>query len=213
MAFDFKKEYREFYLPKNKPELLTIPPMNFLAVRGMGDPNQEGGAYKEAIGLLYGIAFTIKMSMLGTKSLDGFFDFVVPPLEGLWWLAGTAGIDFAHKETFQWISLIRLPDFVGQEAFRWAVEEATEKKKLDFSKVEYLHYEEGLCVQCMHRGPYDQEPATIEAMDTYARERGYETDFFQGRYHHEIYLSDVRRCKPENLKTVIRHPVRAVGAG
>ena len=213
MAFDFKKEYREFYLPKNKPELLTIPPMNFLAVRGMGDPNQEGGAYKEAIGLLYGIAFTIKMSKLGTKSLDGYFDFVVPPLEGLWWHAGTAGIDFAHKETFQWISLIRLPDFVGQEAFRWAVEEATEKKKLDFSKVEYLHYEEGLCVQCMHRGPYDQEPATIEAMDTYARERGYETDFFQGRYHHEIYLSDVRRCKPENLKTVIRHPVRAVGAG
>ena len=213
MAFDFQKEYREFYLPKNKPELLTIPPMNFLAVRGMGDPNQEGGAYKEAIGLLYGIAFTIKMSKLGTKSLDGYFDFVVPPLEGLWWQAGTAGIDFAHKETFQWISLIRLPDFVGQEAFRWAVEEATEKKKLDFSKVEYLHYEEGLCVQCMHRGPYDQEPATIEAMDTYARERGYETDFFQGRYHHEIYLSDVRRCKPENLKTVIRHPVRAVGAG
>lgn len=213
MAFDFKKEYREFYLPKNKPELLTIPPMNFLAVLGMGDPNQEGGAYKEAIGLLYGIAFTIKMSKLGTKSLDGYFDFVVPPLEGLWWQAGTAGIDFAHKETFQWISLIRLPDFVGQEAFRWAVEEATEKKKLDFSKVEYLHYEEGLCVQCMHRGPYDQEPATIEAMDTYARERGYETDFFQGRYHHEIYLSDVRRCKPENLKTVIRHPVRAVGAG
>lgn len=213
MAFDFKKEYREFYLPKNKPELLTIPPMNFLAVRGMGDPNQEGGAYKEAIGLLYGIAFTIKMSKLGTKSLDGYFDFVVPPLEGLWWQAGTAGIDFAHKETFQWISLIRLPDFVGQEAFRWAVEEATEKKKLDFSKVEYLRYEEGLCIQCMHRGPYDQEPATIEAMDTYARERGYETDFFQGRYHHEIYLSDVRRCKPENLKTVIRHPVRAVGAG
>ena len=213
MAFDFKKEYREFYLPKNKPELLTIPPMNFLAVRGMGDPNQEGGAYKEAIGLLYGIAFTIKMSKLGTKSLDGYFDFVVPPLEGLWWQAGTAGIDFAHKETFQWISLIRLPDFVGQEAVRWAVEEATEKKKLDFSKVEYLRYEEGLCIQCMHRGPYDQEPATIEAMDTYARERGYETDFFQGRYHHEIYLSDVRRCKPENLKTVIRHPVRAVGAG
>ena len=207
MAFDFKKEYREFYLPKNKPELLTIPPMNFLAVRGMGDPNQEGGAYKEAIGLLYGVAFTIKMSKLGTKSLEGYFDFVVPPLEGLWWQAGTAGIDFAHKETFQWISLIRLPDFVGQEAFRWAVEEATEKKKLDFSKVEYLHYEEGLCVQCMHRGPYDQEPATIEAMDTYARERGYETDFFQGRYHHEIYLSDVRRCKPENLKTAIRHPI------
>lgn len=213
MAFDFKKEYREFYLPKNKPELLTIPPMNFLAVRGMGDPNQEGGAYKEAIGLLYGIAFTIKMSKLGTKSLEGYFDFVVPPLEGLWWQTGTAGIDFAHKETFQWISLIRLPDFVGQEAFRWAVTEATEKKKLDFSKVEYLHYEEGLCVQCMHRGPYDQEPATIEAMDAYARERGYETDFFQGRYHHEIYLSDVRRCKPENLKTAIRHPVRAVGAG
>ncbi len=212
MAFDFKKEYREFYLPKNKPELLTVPPMNFLAVRGMGDPNQEGGAYKEAIGLLYGIAFTIKMSKLGAKSLEGYFDFVVPPLEGLWWQEGVPSVDFGHKETFQWISLIRLPDFVGQEAFRWAVAEATRKKNLDFSKVEYLHYEEGLCVQCMHLGPYDQEPATIAAMDAYARERGYETDFSQGRYHHEIYLSDARRCKPENLKTVIRHPIRAIEA-
>lgn len=208
MAFDYKKEYREFYLPKNRPEIIDIPAMNFIAVRGKGDPNEENGAYKEAIGLLYGIAFTIKMSAKGSHKIDGYFDYVVPPLEGFWWQAGMCGVDYAHKEDFCWISLIRLPDFVTKEEFAWAVAEATAKKKTDFSKVEFLTYTEGLCVQCMHLGAYDDEPATVKQMEAYAQEQGYEIDITDTRYHHEIYLSDARRCKPEKLKTVIRHPVR-----
>lgn len=208
MAFDFKKEYKEFYLPKAKPEIVTVPKMDFLAVRGSGDPNEVGGAYKESIGLLYGIAFTIKMSKKSGHHMEGYFDYVVPPLEGFWWQEGIAGIDYAHKETFQWISLIRLPDFVTKEEFDWAIEEAEKKKKTDFSKVEFLAYEEGLCVQCMHIGPYDDEPATIEAMHRFMEEHGYELDITQTRYHHEIYLSDARRTAPERLKTVVRHPIR-----
>lgn len=208
MAFDYKKEYREFYLPPRKPQILEIPAMNFLAVRGRGNPNEEGGDYKASIGLLYGVAYTIKMSKLGTHKLDGYFDYVVPPLEGLWRQEGIQGVDYSRKEEFQWISLIRLPEFVTEEEFHWAVREAAEKKGADFSKVEYLTYEEGLCVQCMHVGPYDSEPATVAAMEQYAAEQGYEPDFSGIRRHHEIYLSDVRRCKPENLKTVIRHPIR-----
>ena len=208
MAFDYKKEYKEFYLPPKKPQILTIPPMNFIAVRGKGDPNEENGAYKESIGLLYGIAYTIKMSKMGKHKIEGYFDYVVPPLEGFWWQDGIYGVDYTHKETFQWISLIRLPEFVTKETFQWAIGEATEKKQIDFSKVEFLTYEEGLCVQCMHLGPYDNEPETVQMMDRFAREQGYALDFNSGRHHHEIYLSDVRRCKPENLKTVIRHPIR-----
>lgn len=208
MAFDYKKEYKEFYLPKSRPGIVTIPPMNFAAVRGQGNPNEEGGAYKQSIGLLYGIAFTIKMSKLGSHQMEGYFDYVVPPLEGLWWQDGIKGIDYTHKENFQWISMIRLPEFVTREEFKWAAANAAEKKKTDFSKVEFLAYDEGLCVQCMHIGPYDNEPATIESMNAYAREQGYLLDMDGGRYHHEIYLSDVRKCKTENLKTVIRHPVR-----
>ena len=207
MAFDYKKEYKEFYLPKNRPGLITIPPMNFVAVRGKGNPNEEGGAYKESIGLLYGIAFTIKMSKMGSHKMDGYFDYVVPPLEGLWWQDGVKGIDYSRKEDFQWISMIRLPEFVTKEEFDWAIKEAAAKKETDFSKVEFFTYQEGLCVQCMHIGPYDEEPATIEAMDAFAAAQGYRPDMEGARYHHEIYLSDVRRCKPENLKTVIRHPV------
>lgn len=210
MAFDYKKEYREFYLPKAKPEIVNVPKMNFLAVRGSGDPNTEGGAYKEAIGLLYGIAFTVKMSKKGGHRMEGYFDYVVPPLEGFWWQDGTSGIDYGHKENFQWISLIRLPDFVTKEEFGWAVEEAARKKKTDFSKVEFLTYEEGLCVQCMHIGPYDGEPATVEAMHRYMEEQGYALDITEQRFHHEIYLSDARRTASEKLKTVIRHPVRKV---
>lgn len=208
MAFDYKKEYKEFYLPKRKPELVTVPPMNFIAVRGKGDPNEEGGAYKQSIGLLYGIAFTVKMSKMGDHRMEGYFDFVVPPLEGLWWQEGTEGIDYSRKEDFEWISMIRLPEFVTREEFDWAVREAGEKKKTDFSKVEFFTYEEGLCVQVMHKGSYDEEPASIEAMDTFAGMQGYVPDLGGQRFHHEIYLSDVRRCKAENLKTVIRHPVR-----
>ena len=208
MAFDYKKEYKEFYLPPKTPGIVTVPAMNFLAVRGRGDPNEEGGAYKQALELLYGVAFTIKMSRLGKHRLEGYFDYVVPPLEGLWWQEGTQGVDDSRKAEFRWISLIRLPEFVTEEAFRWALREASEKKQRDFSQVEFFPWEEGLCVQCMHMGPYDDEPATVAAMEEYARERGYELDFSPGRFHHEIYLSDARRTKPERLKTVIRQPVR-----
>lgn len=208
MAFDYKKEYKEFYLPKNRPELVTVPPMNFAAVRGKGDPNVEGGAYKQSIGLLYGIAFTIKMSKMGDHRIEGYFDYVVPPLEGLWRQDGINGIDYTRKEDFVWISMIRLPEFVTKDEFDWAAAEAAAKKKTDFSKVEFLTYEEGLCVQCMHVGPYDDEPETIAAMDAFAKAQGYLPDMDGLRSHHEIYLSDVRKCKPENLKTVIRHPVK-----
>ena len=208
MAFDYKKEYKEFYLPPKTPGIVTVPAMNFLAVRGRGDPNEEGGAYKQALELLYGVAFTIKMSRLGKHRLEGYFDYVVPPLEGLWWQEGTQGVDDSRKAEFRWISLIRLPEFVTEEAFRWALREASEKKQRDFSQVEFFPWEEGLCVQCMHMGPYDDEPATVAAMEGYAAQQGYELDFSPGRFHHEIYLSDARRTKPEKLKTVIRQPVR-----
>ncbi len=210
MAFDYKKEYKEFYMPKNKPEIVEVPTMNYIAVRGKGNPNAEDGEYKKSIALLYGIAFTIKMSKKSDHRIEGYFDYVVPPLEGFWWQDGTDKIDYAHKETFCWISLIRLPDFVTEADFKWAVEEATKKKKTDFSKVEFLTCTEGLCVQCMHTGSYDEEPETIEIMDLYMKQNGYETDINNSRYHHEIYLSDARRVAPEKLKTVIRHPIRKV---
>lgn len=208
MAFDFKKEYKEFYLPKAKPELVTVPPMNYIAVRGKGDPNEENGAYKQAIGLLYGVAYTIKMSKKGDHRIEGYFDFVVPPLEGFWQQEGTVTIDYARKENFEWVSVIRLPDFVTEADFDWAVREATIKKKQDFSAVEFLTIEEGLCVQCMHTGPYDNEPETVAAMDAFLAENGYATDITDTRWHHEIYLSDVRKTAPEKLKTVIRHPIK-----
>ena len=208
MAFDYKKEYKEFYMPKNKPEIVEVPEMNFIAVRGTGDPNEEGRAYKAAIGLLYGIAFTIKMSRKGSHEIEGYFDYVVPPLEGFWRQEGIEGIDYTRKADFRWISVIRLPDFVTKADFEWAVEEAERKKKQDFSKVEFLTIAEGLCVQCMHIGPFDEELATIEKMDRYLMENGYRNDFSEGRLHHEIYLSDARRVAPERWKTVVRHPVK-----
>ena len=208
MAFDYKKEYSEFYLPKDRPGIVDVPKMNYIAVRGSGDPNVEEGEYKQSIGLLYGVAFTIKMSKKGNHQIDGYFDFVVPPLEGFWWQEGVQGIDYAHKEDFQWYSVIRLPDFVTKEDFDWAIAEATKKKKEDFSKVEFFTYEEGLCVQCMHLGAYDDEPATVDKMHAYMTEQGYELDITDERLHHEIYLSDARKVAPEKLKTVIRHPIK-----
>ena len=208
MAFDYKKEYKEFYMPKNKPTIVDVPKMNYIAVRGKGNPNAEEGEYKQAIGLLYGIAYTIKMSKKTDHQIDGFFDYVVPPLEGFWWQEGINVIDYSHKEDFCWIALIRLPDFVTKADFDWAVEEAIRKKKTDFSKVEFMTYHEGLYVQCMHIGSYDNEPATVELMDSYAQENDYVTDISDTRYHHEIYLSDARKVAPEKLKTVIRHPIR-----
>ena len=208
MAFDFKKEFREFYMPKATPGIVTVPRMNYLAVRGQGDPNVEDGEYKRAVGLLYGVAYTIKMSRKGGRQIEGYFDYVVPPLEGFWWQDGVSGIDFAHKETFKWIAVIRLPDFVARDDFEWAVAEATAKKKADFSKVEFLTYDEGECVQCMHIGPYDDEPATVALMHEYMESQGYVLDISDRRRHHEIYLGDPRKVAPEKLKTVIRHPIR-----
>ena len=208
MAFDFKKEYKEFYMPKNKPEIVTVPGMNYIAVRGSGDPNREDGEYRQSIGLLYGIAFTIKMSRKSGHQLEGYFDYVVPPLEGFWWQDGVDGIDYAHKEAFHWISVIRLPDFVTEEDFRWAAGEAEKKKKQDFSGAEFLTVKEGLCVQCLHIGSYDDEPATVAMMHAFAEQQGYEPDLTDRRLHHEIYLSDARKVAPEKRKTVIRHPIK-----
>ena len=207
MAFDYKKEYKEFYMPGSKPEIVTVPKMNYIAVRGSGDPNVEGGEYKTAIGMLYAIAFTIKMSKMGEHKIDGYFDYVVPPLEGFWWQDGIQGIDYSHKENFRWISVIRLPDFVTKADFDWAIAEATARKKEDFSKVEFISYDEGICVQCMHIGSYDDEPVTVDLMHKYMEEQGYRLDITTKRYHHEIYLSDARKVSPEKLKTVVRHPI------
>ena len=208
MAFDFKKEYKEFYMPKSKPEIVTVPKANYIAVRGKGDPNDEGGAYQQAVGILYAVAYTLKMSYKTDYRIEGFFDYVVPPLEGFWWQDGVDGIDDSDKSTFNWISVIRLPDFVTQKDFDWATGEAEKKKHLDCSKAEFLTIDEGLCVQIMHMGPFDDEPATVSMMNAYLLENGYENDFSGSRLHHEIYLSDARKVAPEKWKTVIRHPIK-----
>ncbi len=208
MAFDYKKEYKEFYLPPSKPTIVTVPEMNFLAVRGKGNPNLPNGEYKKSLELLYAVAFTIKMSYKGSHKIDGYFEYVVPPLEGFWWQDGSDSIDYSDKDGFNFISLIRLPEFVTKAEFDWAVKEATAKKKFDFSRVEFLTYDEGVCVQCMHIGSYDDEPETIALMHEYAKENGYASDINKTRYHHEIYLGDPRRCAADKLKTVIRHPIK-----
>ncbi|MBO6064659.1 MAG: GyrI-like domain-containing protein [Bacteroidales bacterium] len=208
MAFDFKKEYKEFYLPPGKPVIVTVPKANYIAVRGKGDPNDEGGAYQQAIGVLYGVAYTLKMSYKTDHRIEGFYDYVVPPLEGFWWQEGIDGVDYSDKSTFCWISVIRLPDFITRADFDWAVEIASKKKKIDCSGAEFLTIDEGLCVQIMHIGPFDAEPATIALMDRFLETNGYENDFSTTRLHHEIYLSDARKVAPENWKTVIRHPIK-----
>ena len=208
MAFDFKKDYKEFYMSKSVPEIVTVPKANYIAVRGMGDPNQEGGAYQSAVSILYAVAYTLKMSYKTDYRIEGFFEYVVPPLEGFWWQEGVDGIDYGDKSTFHWISVIRLPEFVTKKDFDWAVEEAARKKKLDCSLAEFLTIEEGLCVQIMHIGPFDHEPSTVALMDQYIAENGYANDMNETRLHHEIYLSDARKAAPEKRKTVIRHPIR-----
>ena len=208
MSFDYKKEYKEFYLQKNKPSIIKIPKMNYLAIRGRGNPNEENSDYKNTIGLLYGIAYTIKMSYKSSYKINGFFEYVVPPLEGFWWQDGIQGIDYNRKDELNFISIIRLPDFVTEDDFNWAIKEATKKKKQDFSRIEFLTYNEGLCVQCMHIGSYDDEQKTVDLMHNYMVENGYELDINDKRYHHEIYLSDPRRCDVSKLKTVIRHPIK-----
>ena len=208
MAFDFKKEYKEFYMPKSQPAIVNVPKANYIAVRGKGDPNEEGGAYQRAISILYAVAYTIKMSRKTDYQIEGFFDYVVPPLEGFWWQEGIEGVDYSDKSSFCWISVIRLPDFITKNDFDWAVETAAKKKKMDCSVAEFLTIDEGLCVQIMHIGPFDNEPATVEIMNQYIAEKGYENDFSDIRMHHEIYLSDVRKTASEKLKTVVRHPVK-----
>ena len=208
MPFDFKKEYKEFYLPKNKPQIVNVPKANYIAIRGQGNPNEEGGAYKKAIEILYAVAYTLKMSYKTDYKIDGFYEYVVPPLEGFWWQDGILGVDYSKKDEFNWISIIRLPDFITRENFDWAVKTASEKKKIDCSKAEFLTIEEGLCVQIMHIGSFDDEPASLEKMDKYLEENGYEKDFSDTRLHHEIYLSDPRKSTPDKQKTVIRHPVK-----
>lgn len=208
MAFDFKKEYKEFYMPKNNPSIVDVPAANYIAARGKGDPNEEGGAYQQAISVLYAVAYTLKMSYKTDHKIEGFFEYVVPPLEGFWWQEGIAGVDYSDKAGFNWVSVIRLPDFVTKKDFEWAVETATKKKKLDCSKAELITVEEGLCVQILHTGSYDDEPATVAVMDEYLKKNGYVNDFSDTRLHHEIYLSDPRKTAPEKRKTVIRHPIK-----
>ena len=228
MAFDFKKEYKEFYMPKNKPEIVKIPPMNYVAVRGKGNPNVEGGDYQQAISILYAVAYTLKMSYKTDYKIEGFFEYVVPPLEGFWWQGeqhpvdaemrtdragrreNIKGIDYSNKDTFNWISVIRLPDFITEKDFAWAVQTATEKKKIDCSLAEFLTIDEGLCVQIMHQGSFDSEPATVALLEDYLKEQGYENDINKQRLHHEIYMSDARKVAPEKWKTVIRHPIKKV---
>lgn len=208
MAFDFKKEYKEFYMPTGKPELVTVPPANYIAVRGQGDPNQEGGAYKASISVLYALAYTLKMSYRGGRQIEGFYQYVVPPLEGFWRQEGVEGFDPRRKSGFHWISVIRLPEFVRQADFDWAAGEAARKKGLDCSSAEFLTVNEGLCVQILHTGPFDREAESVEKMDAYLAEAGYVNDLSETRLHHEIYLSDARQVDPARWRTVIRHPVR-----
>ena len=207
MAFDFKKEYKKFYMPKEIPEIVMVPPVNYIAVRGKGNPNEEGGAYQQAVSILYAVAYTLKMSYKGSYRIDGFFEYVVPPLEGFWRQENADGVDYSDKGSFNWISVIRLPDFVKKKDFDWAVQEAARKKKLDCSSAEFLTIAEGLCVQMMHRGTYDDEPATVAIMDEYVSGNGYKNDFSDLRLHHEIYLSNPQKVQASKMKTVIRHPV------
>lgn len=230
MAFDFKKEYKDLYLPKAKPTLIDVPAMSFLAVAGAGNPNDENGSYAEAVALLYGISFTVKMAKMGSWQPEGYFDYVVPPLEGLWFGEGTFdGRRIVDKDAFQWVSLIRQPDFVTPDVFTWATGEVSKKKpNLDTTRIKLVRFAEGTCAQVMHHGPYDDEPATVEALGAFIHKQGSVEDITepasaealmnaldaQGgipslRLHHEIYLGDPRRTRPENLKTVIRHPVRS----
>ena len=208
MAFDFKKEYKEFYMPKNRPEIVDVPKANYIAVRGKGDPNEKDGAYQQAIDVLYSVAYTLKMSYKTDYKIDGFFEYVVPPLEGFWWQDGVVGVDYTNKAAFKWISVIRLPDFITKKDFNWAVDVATKKKKLDCSSAEFITIDEGLCVQIMHIGSYDDEPTSVALMNDYLVANGYTTDITDTRFHHEIYLSDARKVPREKLKTVIRHPIR-----
>jgi len=208
---DFKKEQKELYLPRTEPAVIDVPHMTFIAVDGTGDPNEPDGAYAAAMKTLYALSYTIRMSEKSGHAIDGYFAYRMPPLEGLWTMAdGRPGVDYADKAGFFWTSMIRQPAFVTEAVFRWARGEAVRKKGIDTSAARLLSYDEGLCVQCMHVGPYDDEPATVDRMDRYAVQNGYRIDLGGVRRHHEIYLGDPRKTAPEKLKTVLRHPVARI---
>lgn len=246
MVYDFKKEFRDLYQPKAKPSFVDVPAMTFAAVAGTGDPNEEGGAYSRALELLYAFSYAVKMSKMGDWQPEGYFDYVVPPLEGLWWGGAGAfdGASIADKSALSWVSLIRQPDFVTPESSPRLLEMVAAKKpalaeELASGMLRLVRFAEGPCAQVMHRGPYDDEPATVAALSAFIAEQGFATDIVAGgespeghrmtaafdaeavlvaldadgavpsvRLHHEIYLGDPRRTKPEKLRTVIRHPVR-----
>jgi len=206
-VMDYKKEYKDLYLPKSEPVIIKIPEMIFVAVEGKGDPNVTDGEYKKAMEILYGIQYTIKMSKKGTSIPNGYFDYVVPPLEGLWWTLDNK-FDQKNKHKFNWISMIRLPEYVNKDVFKWACEEASKKKKINTEKAYLYKYNEGLCVQCMHIGSYDNEPKTLALIDDYINKNNLKNDITDKRRHHEIYLSDPRKAEPEKMKTVLRIPIK-----
>ncbi|MFC2345211.1 GyrI-like domain-containing protein [Campylobacter sp.] len=210
--FDFKKEFKELYAPKQMPQILTVPPANFVCISGEGDPNGSGGAYQRAIEVLYAVSYALKMSYKTDYKIDGFFEYVVPPLEGFWRQNGSAdgAADYARKSDFSWISAIRLPDFIARENFDWAVRQATSKKKLDCGMTEFLRIDEGLCAQILHVGSFDDELQSVAKIDEFIAANGYAKDFSEQRTHHEIYLSDPRKTDPQKCKTIIRLPIRKI---
>jgi len=208
MAKDYKKEYKDLYLPKTKPMIVDIPEMQFVAIEGKGDPNDKNGEYFKAMQILYSIQFTIKMSKMGNNKLNGYFDYVVPPLEGLWWFDNNEKISSKNKSKYNWISMIRLPEFVDKNIFKWACDEVLNKKNIETKNAKFLKIKEGLCVQCMHMGSYDDEPKTIDLIEKFIEENNLKNDIAEKRRHHEIYLSDPRKTAIEKLRTVIRIPVK-----
>lgn len=215
-ALDYKKEYKDLYMPGTKPCIIDVPPICFIMVDGKGNPNIEDGEYQQAVGLLYAFTYTIKMSKMGGNPPEGYFEYVVPPLEGLWWLEDDSAFDFSAKEKYCWTSMIRQPEFVTQEVFDRARRELAKKKpQLDTSKARLQMFHEGLCVQMMHIGPYDEEPKTVAQIDAFIREKHYQNAISEAgpdgiiRRHHEIYLGDPRKIEPSKRKTILRHPVKA----
>ena len=205
---DYKKEHKSLYSPKTTPEIIDVPKMSFVAIEGRGNPNEENGEYQKAIEVLYGIQYTIKMSKKGNFVPDGYFDYVVPPLEGFWWLDDDKGFSLENKSKYRWISVIRLPEFVDDKVFEWACSEVSKKKKIDTTKAKLLIINEGLCVQCLHIGAYDDEPKTLKPMNDFITENGLQSDLSATRKHHEIYLSDPRKTDIAKWKTVLRLPVK-----
>lgn len=202
---DYKKKFKDLYLPKTKPMKVEVPKIQFIMIDGKGNPNQEDSEYSKAVGILYALSYTIKMS---SRNINGYFDYVVPPLEGLWWMDDIAGVDYSRKDEFCWTSMIRQPEFVTEDVFKWACEEVKKKKGLDTSIARLETYDEGRCVQCMHIGEFDNEPETVRKIDDFIKENDLQNDIGAKKKHHEIYLSDPRKCNRAKMKTVLRIPVK-----